>query len=116
MPAERWRASGAGRSRAVGFERLLWLVANATDPSAAFESQARQTLLSLDRTLREAGSTRAQLLSVPVFLASLADKPCFDRVWDAWIGADPQCWPQRVCLQAGLANGLMIEIQAVAAR
>jgi enamine deaminase RidA (YjgF/YER057c/UK114 family) len=76
----------------------------------------QETLNSLDQTLRRSQSSRAQLLSVQVFLADLRQKPSFDRISDDWIGADPQGWPQRVCLQAGLANGLMIEIQAVAAR
>jgi enamine deaminase RidA (YjgF/YER057c/UK114 family) len=114
MDILRWRGTAAGRSVAVGFDRLLWLVANAIDPSLGFREQVDQTLTSLDQTLRQAGSARSNLLSVQVFLTDMQRKPNFDEAWTVWIGPDPDTWPQRACIEAGLAPGLLVEIVAVA--
>jgi enamine deaminase RidA (YjgF/YER057c/UK114 family) len=116
MAIERFRGKATGRSKAVGFDRLLWVVANAADPGLPFREQVDQTLASLDQSLRDAGSDRAGLLSVQVFLAKMEHKPAFDTAWVEWIGPDPAAWPQRACVEAGLDGGLLIEIVAVAAR
>ena len=116
MPIERWPAGGAGRSRASALADLVWLVANATDPAADFRGQVSQTLAVLDDTLRAAGSNRGRLLSVQVLLADMENKAIFDGMWLDWIGTDPAGWPQRSCVQVGLAAGLLVEVVAVAAR
>lgn len=118
MNIERWPSGAEGRSRTVAHGGLVWTVANATDPASApdFPAQVTQTLEALDAGLREAGSSREQLLSVQVMLASLAMKSAFDEVWCAWIGPDPAHWPQRACFEGKTAPGLLIEIMAVAAR
>ena len=74
-----------------------------------------QSLAALEAHLLEAGSSRSRLLSIQVLLADIADRPEFDRHWLAWIGPDPDHWPQRACYQAALAPGLLIELIAVAA-
>jgi enamine deaminase RidA (YjgF/YER057c/UK114 family) len=116
MNIDRWPGSAAGRSRASGYDGLLWLVANATDPGADFRTQVGQTLAALDGALRGAGSGRSRLLSVQVLLADIGAKPVFDELWQAWIGPDPAAWPQRSCFQVVLTPGLLVEITAVAAR
>jgi enamine deaminase RidA (YjgF/YER057c/UK114 family) len=116
MKIERWPASGAGRSRASALGDLVWLVANATDTEADFRGQVGQTLAALDDTLRAAGSSRARLLSVQVLLSEMGNKAAFDETWLDWIGTEPEGWPQRSCVQVGLAAGLLVEIVAVAAR
>ena len=115
---ERWPAGAPGRSRTVAHGNLVWTVANATDPASApdFPAQVTQTLAALDDGLREAGSSRDQLLSVQVLLASLAMKSAFDEIWRDWIGPDPAHWPQRACFEGKPAPGLLIEVMAVAAR
>jgi enamine deaminase RidA (YjgF/YER057c/UK114 family) len=118
MSIERWPSAAPGRSRTVARGDLVWTVANATDPAAApdFPAQVTQTLAALDANLREAGSSRGQLLSVQVLLASLAMKSAFDELWCAWIGPDSTGWPQRSCFEGKPAPGLLIEVTAVAAR
>ncbi|MEA2239436.1 MAG: hypothetical protein QOC81_4160 [Thermoanaerobaculia bacterium] len=116
MKINRLSASSPGRSRAVAFDRLVWVVANAQSGNADFAQQAAETLESLDSTLRQAGSLPEHLLSVQVFLADIATKGVFDDAWGKWIAATGAGWPQRVCIEAGLTAGLLIEIQAVAAR
>jgi enamine deaminase RidA (YjgF/YER057c/UK114 family) len=113
---ERWPASGAGRSRASALGEIVWLIANATEPTADFRAQVARTFAAMDGTLRAAGSSRAQLISVQVLLSEMGNKPAFDEMWLTWIGPDPSGWPQRSCVQVGLAPGLLVEIVAVAAR
>ena len=115
-PIDRWPASAPGRSRAVAFDRLVWIVANAAKEVVAFDDQATQTLERLAEGLTTAGSDRSLLLSVQIFLADMSTKPRFDALWDSWIGDRAADWPQRVCIEAGLTGSLLVEIQAVAAR
>ncbi len=115
MQIERWPASGQGRSRTVAFGNMVWTVANALDAQADFETQVAQSLGILEKHLTEAGSARTQLLSVQVILTDISNRPAFDRQWRAWIGDNPDHWPQRACFQSGLAPGLQIELVAVAA-
>jgi enamine deaminase RidA (YjgF/YER057c/UK114 family) len=116
LTIERWPSGAPGRSRIVAHAGLVWAVANATDAAAKLEQQVAQTLARLDASLREAGSDRTRLLSATVFLHDIADRDAFNRHWLDWIGPDPAAWPQRACVQAELAGGLLVEIVAVAAR
>jgi enamine deaminase RidA (YjgF/YER057c/UK114 family) len=111
----RWPSTTKGRSRTVACGGLIWTVANATDPSAGFETQVAQSLAMLESHLREAGSARTHLLSLQVILTEIENRDAFDRQWREWIGPDPAHWPQRVCFQAELAPGLLVELVAVAA-
>jgi enamine deaminase RidA (YjgF/YER057c/UK114 family) len=111
----RWRSSSPGRSRIVAHAGLVWTVANAATPDAPFEAQVDEALAMLEGHLAEAGTRRGRLLSVQVLLADIALRPRFDARWTAWIGPDPQHWPQRACWQAALAPGLLVELVATAA-
>ena len=111
----RWPGGAPGRSRSVRHAGTIYTVANARQVAASFDEQVAESLAMLDAHLREAGSSRAHLLSIQVLLSDIAQRPAFDRHWIDWIGADPQAWPQRACWQAALAPGLLIELIAVAA-
>jgi enamine deaminase RidA (YjgF/YER057c/UK114 family) len=115
MTINRWASNARGRSRTVAYDGLVWTVANATDPSADFETQVAQSLAMLEAHLTEAGSARTHLLSLQVILTEIANRDAFDQQWWEWIGPDPGHWPQRVCFQADLAPGLLVELVAVAA-
>ena len=96
---------------------LVWVVANSRRPSTEnFEQQAASTLARLEQALVEAGTSKTRLLSVQIFLSDINQKNVFDGLWNEWIGNDADNWPQRICIQAGLSGGLLIEIQAVALR
>lgn len=115
MQVERWPSSGAGRSRTVAYGPLIWTVANTRDKTAAFEEQVRQSFRMLEGHLAEAGSARTHLLSVQVILADMGTRDVFDRLWQEWLGPQPEHWPQRASFQAALAPGLLLELIAVAA-
>lgn len=112
MTLQPWPSTAQGRSRTVAYAGLVWTVANATDPSADFETQVAQSFALLEFHLTEAGSARTHLLSVQVILTEISNRDAFDRQWQVWIGPDPAHWPQRVCFQAALA-GLALTIFAV---
>ena len=102
MHVERWSSSGKGRSRTVAAGGFVWTVANATDGTADFSTQVEQALRILDTHLLEAGSARTHILSLQVMLADISHRPAFDALWQAWIGPNPEHWPQRACFQAAL--------------
>lgn len=115
MNVERWPINGNGRSRTVAYGGLIWTVANARDPQAGFEGQVTQSLQMLEAHLAEAGSARTHLLSLQILLTDIANRAAFDSQWQAWIGPNPEHWPQRSCFQSGLAPGLQVELVVVAA-
>lgn len=108
--------SGArGRSDAVSFNGLVFVVAY--DPGAAIgiEAQTENCLRFLDSKLSEAGSSRKGLLQVTIFLSDMSIKKTMDRVWCEWIGPEEN-WPQRACVGADLGDEVtLIEITAIAA-
>lgn len=111
---ERWRGQAAGRNRAVAYRDLVWTVATA--PGTDVREQAPRVLAALDRNLADAGTDRTRLVSATVYLADMATKPALDEAWNAWIGPDPDHWPQRACVGAALADGCLVEIVVLAAR
>src|SRR3954470_3167572 len=115
MTINRGPTTAKGPSRTVAYVGLVWTVANAIDTSAGFETQVAQGLAMLESHLTEAGSARTHLLSLQVLLAEIANRDAFDQTWREWIGPNPEHWPQRVCFQADLAPGLLVELVAVAA-
>ncbi len=66
-------------------------------------------------SLKEADSGTDRLLSVQVYLADIHFKDQFDVMWNEWIGNNNENWPQRICVEAKLAPGLLLEIQMTAA-
>ena len=68
------------------------------------------------RSLEDAGSGKPRILSAHISLVDMAAKPEMDEVRNAWIGPNPDHWPQRGCLGAALADGCRVEIILLAAK
>jgi enamine deaminase RidA (YjgF/YER057c/UK114 family) len=115
MEIKRWRKGTVGRSHTVAYAGIVWTVANARNVNGDLDQQIDETLSLLEASLREAGSSKEQLLSVQVMLLNINDRSSFDRKWCEWIGPDSQHWPQRAVLGASLAPGLLLEVTATAA-
>ena len=113
MNIQRFPGDAPGRSRAVAFENLVFTVATAAG-STSLQEQTRQTLARIEQNLLEAGSEKTRLLSATVYLTDIAKKAEMDEVWNEWIG--PEHWPQRACVQVGLAPNTLVEITVIAAR
>ena len=86
----------------------------ADDPSQDITSQTQQVLASIDRLLAEAGSDKTKILSTTIYIASMADFPAMNAVWDAWV---PQGnTPPRATVETKLARAdFKVEIQIIAA-
>ncbi|MBN8944917.1 MAG: RidA family protein [Rhizobiales bacterium] len=106
----------ARRSRASVFGDLVFLAGQvADDKSGDIASQTRQALAKVDDMLSRAGTDKSRLLSVQIWLKSMADFDAMNAVYDAWVV--PGDAPTRACGRVELADpGYLVEIIAVAAR
>ena len=112
---ERYHGQAAGRTRATAWGDLVFSVATAPDPGADIAQQTRRALAAIDQNLAEAGSDRTRLLSATVYLTDTGNKPGMDEVWNDWVGPREH-WPQRACVQAGLAADTLVEVTVIATR
>lgn len=113
---ERIRGQARGRNRASAYKDLVWAVATADDTSTDIAEQTRQTLATIEKSLATLGASKQRIVSAQVFLARIADKAAMDAVWCAWLGDDPNHWPQRACVGAVLEGGALVEIVVTAVR
>ena len=107
---------GAGRrmSQAVSANGFVFVAGQvAEDREAGIAEQTRDVLAKIDALLAEAGTGRAKLVAVNVFLPHIADFDAMNEVYDAWLdAANP---PARACVEARLADpDLRVEMTAVA--
>jgi len=76
-------------------------------------AQARQALANLDAVLREAGTTRNQVLRATIFLASMDDFAGVNEVYADFFGEHR---PARQCVEAQrLPKDALVEISVIAA-
>ncbi|MGL4287510.1 MAG: RidA family protein, partial [Phreatobacter sp.] len=87
----------------------------ADDKSGDIASQTRQALAKVDDMLSRAGTDKSRLLSVQIWLKTMADFDGMNAVYDAWVV--PGNAPTRACGRVELADpGYLVEIIAIAAR
>lgn len=115
--AEIRRIPGAftGRSAGTVYGAMGWAVATSQVESDDVETQTASALATLDRVLTEMGTDKTRLLNAIVYLTDVGRKEDMDRAWCDWIGPDPQAWPQRACVEAGLHGTDLVEIVVLAA-
>ena len=98
----------------VVHNRTVYVVEVPATAEAGVAAQATEVLASLEESLRQAGSSKAHLLMVTIFLADIRDLDAFNAVWDAWV--PPGCAPVRACVEARLGNrDYKVELQVTAA-
>jgi 2-iminobutanoate/2-iminopropanoate deaminase len=91
----------------VGFDENGDLV------SDEIEAQARQAFDNLRSCLEAAGSSLDEVVKVNAFLADFADFDAYNDVYRQYFSAP---YPARTTVQAGLAPGLRIEVEAIGQR
>ncbi|MEM1382395.1 MAG: RidA family protein [Pseudomonadota bacterium] len=114
MEIVRARGTALGRNAGTRFGQLGWAVAAETGGATDIAGQTRATLAELDRVLAELGTDKTKMLNATVYIASIDRKAEMDAVWNAWIGDDPQHWPQRACVESAVGGGCLVEIVVVA--
>lgn len=101
-------------SDSVVHDRTVYLVEVPSNLEADITAQTVNLLASIDHLLAQAGSTKAHLLMVTIYLTDMADYDAMNAVWDAWL--PDGCAPARACVQARLANpGFRVEMVLTAA-
>jgi 2-iminobutanoate/2-iminopropanoate deaminase len=75
--------------------------------------QTDQVLRNVAACLAAAGCRMDDVVKTTVFLADLADFPAFNEVYGRHFSRP---YPARTTVQAGLAPGLLVEIEAIARR
>ena len=87
----------------------------AEDSSLDITGQTQQVLAAIDRLLAEAGSDKAQILSLTIYLKDMADYAAMNAVWDAWVAEGAA--PGRACVEAKLYDPrVLVEMMVVAAQ
>ena len=81
--------------------------------SDRLEEQALQVFENLRRCLEAGGASLDDVLKVTAFLADLADFESYNEVYRQYFSPP---YPARTTVQAGLAPGLLIEVEALAHR
>lgn len=113
MMIQRYQA-GSRMSQAVAANGFVFVAGQvAENRKAGIEAQTRDVLDKIDQLLAEAGTGKAKLVAVNVFLPHITDFDAMNAVYDAWI--DPANPPARACVEARLADpDLRVEMTAVA--
>lgn len=106
--------SGARMSQAVSYGDLAFLAGQVpNDLSGDITAQTQEVLANLDGVLEQLGGTKADLVSVQIWLADIADFSGMNAVWDTWV--DPANPPARATGGVALARaGMRVEMIAVA--
>ena len=103
-------------SEIVIHNRTVYLAGQLADDYAGdIAEQTRQTLANIDRLLAEAGSDKAHILSLTIYLKDMADYAAMNAVLDAWVAEGAA--PGRACVEAKLYDPrVLVEMMVVAAQ
>lgn len=115
LEIQRTRGAYQGRNAGTKYNGFAWAVATDRSDSADMFSQTEKSLAEIDRVLAELGTNKTRLLNATVYVTDIAQKYEMDRAWCDWIGEDPAHWPQRACVETGLAGDTLVEIVVIAA-
>ena len=114
-PAIRRIAEETRLSGAVVHGGVIYLAGQvADDATLDAEGQTADILRQIDALLAQAGSSKANMLNMQIFIADMADFPGMNRAYDAWLDTGDK--PGRMTVEAKLANpAWRVEITGVAA-
>ncbi|WP_425041114.1 RidA family protein [Primorskyibacter sp. S187A] len=106
---------GPRMSQAVTIGNIAFLAGQVPDDlTADIETQTRQVLAKMDAVVAELGASKADIASVQVWLADMADFMGMNAVWDDWVSKDAP--PARATGGTALARpGMRVEMIAVVA-
>ena len=101
-------------SEAAIFNGVVYLAGMVPECEAKdIRNQTADVLAQIDQRLGEAGSSKAHLLRVQIFLADIKDIGAMNEVWDAWV--TPGTAPPRATVQSAMSDpDYRIEVVATA--
>jgi enamine deaminase RidA (YjgF/YER057c/UK114 family) len=107
---------GKRLSGAVVHNETVYIAGQVAEKTKAdIKGQTQEVLLKIEKLLQKAGSNKANLLSVQIFLPDMRNFAAMNEVWDKWV--DPANTPARATIQAALATPeLLVEIMVTAAK
>lgn len=111
----RVRGTYQGRNAGSALGGFGWGVATAESDIMDMFVQTEIALQRLDIVLAKLGTDKTRLLTATIYITDMTLKDEMERAWCAWIGPKSDHWPQRACVQAGLAGTHMVEITVMAA-
>jgi enamine deaminase RidA (YjgF/YER057c/UK114 family) len=77
--------------------------------------QTEEVLAEIDRVLAKAGSGKAKLLQVTIWVSDIRHRAAMNEVYTKWV--DPKNLPGRACIEAKLADpNALVEIMVTAAK
>ena len=92
---------------------LAGLTAN--DTSKDIKGQTAEILGKIDHYLKEAGTSKSNLLSANLWIKDMAMFRDMNSVWNEWV--DPKNPPARACVKAEMARPeVLVEIMVTAAK
>jgi enamine deaminase RidA (YjgF/YER057c/UK114 family) len=107
---------GPRMSRAVVHDNRVFLAGlTASDTSQDIQSQTKQILDKIDDYLKQAGTSKSNLLTANLWIKDMAMFSAMNEIWNAWV--DPANPPARACVQANMARPeVLVEIMVTAAK
>jgi enamine deaminase RidA (YjgF/YER057c/UK114 family) len=94
---------GARMSEVAVHNGVVYLAGQvAVEGEPDIQGQTREVLASIDELLAKAGTDKTRILRAEIFLATMADFPGMNSVWDSWVVAGHT--PPRATVQATLAK------------
>ena len=102
-------------SRAVVHGDTVYLCGHVDNKGTTVAEQTENILARIEKVLTDAGSGKAYILSVNIWLADIATFDEMNSVYDAWV--DQTQPPARACVESRLAgDAYKVEIAVIAAR
>lgn len=104
---------GERMSQAVVHNSIVY-TAGQVSTGDTVSDQTKSILSLIDGLLKEAGTSKDNMLTATIWLADIKDFQEMNAVWDAWVPSGNA--PARACVEAKLAREeLRVEIQVTAA-
>lgn len=105
--------TGERSSKIVKHNGVVYLSGQVGDGESITE-QTIDCLSRVDALLKEAGSSREQILQATIWLADISDFAALNEVWNAWVPTGHA--PARACGEAKLARPVLkVEVIVTAA-
>ena len=103
-------------SKAVEYHGFVYLQGvTARDTSKDIKGQTAEILGKIDHYLKEAGTSKSNLLSANLWIKDMALFRDMNSVWNEWV--DPKNPPARACVKAEMARPeVLVEIMVTAAK